>query len=215
MFKTKNLKAVFFDWDDTLVATKEAKFAEHKLVAKKYYDITLTDDDIKCHWGIAYDALVSALYQTENVPQAMEYIARHQKDFPKIIFPETAATLSKLQNSGILIGVVTAHSRDGVRDDICKARIANLIDYTQGQECSSVHKPNAAVFEPAFTWLKKRGIEKEEVLYVGDGLHDMQAATGFGLNFLGVETGFTSNSDFKKHGVDSVPHIGQLRLLFT
>jgi phosphoglycolate phosphatase len=187
MAHIQHLKAVLFDLDDTLVATKEAKFAEHKLVAKKYYGITLTDDDIKRHWGISYDALVSELYQTKDVPQAMARIAKHQQDFPKIIFPETIDALSALKKRGVLIGIVTAHSRDGTLGDIDRIGISNLIDYVQGQECSTTHKPNPSVFDPSHRWLQVRGIEKDQVLYVGDGLHDMKAAVGFGYNFVGVE----------------------------
>ena len=38
-------------------------------------------------------------------------------------------------------------------------------------------------------WLESEAIRPDEVIYVGDGLHDMKAALGAGFSFLGVETG--------------------------
>lgn len=45
------IKAVLFDHDNKLVATKEAKWAHHKFVAQKFYGRELLDDDILPHWG--------------------------------------------------------------------------------------------------------------------------------------------------------------------
>lgn len=57
-----HIKVVLFDHDDTLVGTISTKWAEHKFIAKKYYQKELTDDEIRLHWGkpLAQTGLVSA-----------------------------------------------------------------------------------------------------------------------------------------------------------
>ena len=52
-----NTKAIFFDHDDTLVGTYIAKSAQHKYVAKKWYNIELTDEKIRKHWGMPLNEL--------------------------------------------------------------------------------------------------------------------------------------------------------------
>jgi beta-phosphoglucomutase-like phosphatase (HAD superfamily) len=44
-------KAVLFDFDDTLVESRRMKWDHHKFAAKYFYNLDLTDDDIKEHWG--------------------------------------------------------------------------------------------------------------------------------------------------------------------
>lgn len=215
MASIQHLKAVLFDWDDTLTATHKAKFSEHKFIAQKYYGITLTDVDIKAHWGIAYDKLVCALYNTSDVDQAMAYIAKHEHDYPKMIFSDTIKILSMLREWNLLTGIVTAHSLTGVVGDMERLGVTSLVDYVQGYECSLVHKPDPGVFDPTQAWLREKGVERYEVLYVGDGLHDLHAARGHGYNFVGVQTGFVSETDFQSYGVKSVRHIGELLSLIS
>jgi phosphoglycolate phosphatase len=44
-------RAVVFDHDDTLVATIEAKWAQHKHVARTWYGKALSDEELREHWG--------------------------------------------------------------------------------------------------------------------------------------------------------------------
>jgi phosphoglycolate phosphatase len=91
-----NIKAVFFDHDDTLVATREAKFAHHKHVAKVFYGKELTDADILPHWGKPLTQLVCLLYGTDNIEEAMANNVLCWDDFPKILYPGTIPTLEYL-----------------------------------------------------------------------------------------------------------------------
>ena len=47
---------------------------------------------------------------------------------------------------------------------------------------------------------------------LGDGLRDMQAAIGSGLNFIGVETGMDSE-ELRLSGVKTYPTIGHINSL--
>ena len=84
------------------------------------------------------------------------------------------------------------------------------LDYTQTADDTTYHKPDPRVFEPATAWLAGKNIQPNEVLYVGDGLHDMKAALGAGFSFLGVQTGLVSAADFKAAGAKSIPGIADL-----
>ena len=208
---SENIKAVFFDHDDTLVGTIDAKWEHHKYVARTYYDKELTDDEIKPHWGKPLQELVCILYGTDDVEQAMAYNTATHEAFPKELFTATVPTLSHLHAAGKLIGIVTATSRFSFEHDLELHGVSQeVIDYTQTADDTSFHKPDPRVFEPAKVWLAERDVQPDEVLYIGDGLHDMKAAVTAGFNFLGVQTGLVTADDFARAEVLSIQSIAEL-----
>lgn len=207
----ENIRAVLFDFDDTMVNTIGSKWDQHKFIARKYYDKDLTDEEIALHWGKPLSQLVCLLYETDDAEQALANNARHMNEFPKEIFSETNATLQKLKMANKVIGIITATNRMNIEHDLESTGISlDLIDYIQTADETECHKPNPQVFDPAKKWLNEKGISEEEVLYVGDGIQDMQAAIGAGFDFIGVESGLIKAEQFANHGVDSVPGIANL-----
>lgn len=206
-----NIKAVFFDHDDTLVGTIDAKWEQHKHVARTFYDKELTDNEIREHWGKPLTELVCLLYSTDDVDQAMAHNTATHEGFPKELFTATIPTLRHIQAAGKLIGIITATTRFSFEHDLELHHIPkDLLDYTQTADDTPYHKPNPRVFEPAVTWLAEQHIRPDEVVYIGDGLHDMRAATGAGFNFLGVETGLVTAEEFLAEDAKSIPSIEYL-----
>lgn len=200
-----SIKAVVFDFDDTLVGTYEPIWRMHRHVAKKYYDIDLSDETILAHWGQPIDVLIRHYYQTDDSATGFKYILAEYSNFPKIKFEHTLPVLKILRESGKKIGIVTASHLSLIEPDFDIIGLTNdMVDYIQTADDTNVHKPDPAVFELLITWAKKQRINKDEILYVGDGLQDMKAATNAGLNFLGVTTGLVTKSRFKTNGVDSI-----------
>jgi phosphoglycolate phosphatase-like HAD superfamily hydrolase len=102
-------KAVLFDMDDTLVKSWETKWAHHKFIAKKYYDIELTDEKLGKHWGEPFSKLVASLYGTpESIEKMMERFVQHEPEYLKRAHQETAEALAELQKEEVILGVVTA-----------------------------------------------------------------------------------------------------------
>ncbi|HSW89009.1 MAG TPA: HAD-IA family hydrolase [Candidatus Saccharimonadales bacterium] len=205
------IKVVLFDHDDTLVRTIEAKWAEHKHIAKKYYGKDLTDDELHKHWGKPLSTMIGLLYGTDDLIQAMDYVKITQNDFPKKLHDDTLATLKHLKKASRKIGVITATTRHSFENDLKTLHIPeNLFDYTQTEDDTSFHKPDPRVFKPVLLWLKQEGIKPSEVVYVGDGLHDMKAALGAGFEFIGVSTGLVTQSTFKKNGATAILKLSDL-----
>ena len=74
----------------------------------------------------------------------------------------------------------------------------------QGADETEVHKPDPNVFMPILDKLKKQGIEKEDIVYVGDSLSDLKATTAAGIDFIAVTTGLYSQEDFKNNGAEVI-----------
>jgi HAD superfamily hydrolase (TIGR01549 family) len=207
----EHIRAVILDHDDTLVGTIGTKWAHHKHVARTHYGKELTDDEIKLHWGKPLGELVCLLYGTDNVEQAMANNTACHENFPKDLFAATIPMLRRLKAAKKLVGIVTATNRFSFEHDLALHQIPlELLDYTQTAEDTPYHKPNPRVFDPAIAWLGSRQVGPKEVVYIGDGLHDMNAALGAGFNFIGVETGLVTAEQFREVGAKSIPSIADL-----
>lgn len=206
-----NIKAVLFDHDDTLVATMERKWAQHKFIAKKHYGKTLTDEELKTHWGKPMRELLGILYDTQDIDGAMANVVICRDNFPKIIYKYSISVIEQLHLQGKLVGVVTATIEESFLHDLEYNNVQpSIFDYIQTSDHTKYHKPDPQVFEPTIKWLNEQEIAPNEVLYVGDGLMDMHAALGAGFHFIGVETGLTTKNQFAKHGVLSLPNLANL-----
>ncbi len=207
-----HIKLVLFDHDDTLVSTIPNKWKQHKFIAKKYYGIDLTDDELRTHWGMPFDKLVDGLYKTNDTDQAITYNVEWRHLYPKNLFDCTVPTLEGLKNSGKSLGIITATNRQNLAYDMLSLNIPlDLFSYTQTFDETDYHKPDPKVFEPVFYWAAKNNIKQNEIIYIGDGLIDMQAAMSAGLEFIGVQTGLYTSADFSRHGAKSVSNISDLR----
>ena len=105
-YLTPDIKAVFFDHDDTLVGTIEAKFAQHKHVAKTYYNKELTNDELILHWGKPLTDLLKILYGTQDTNKAFTHVLAVHQDFPKLLLADTIPTLQTLHERGLKLGLV-------------------------------------------------------------------------------------------------------------
>lgn len=195
-------KIVVFDFDDTLVESRIAKWSQHKHVAKKFYNIDLTEEELLKHWGKPFDLLISELYQHSDTLEKMhEAIFSTKGDFPKKVFKKSVSTINKLLENNIKVGVLSAMNKNFIGEDLINFGFpAKNFSIIQGADETKVHKPNPGVFIPLLKNLKKDGIKKEEIVYVGDSIDDFYAASKAGIDFIAVTTGLYSYSDFKKGG---------------
>jgi phosphoglycolate phosphatase-like HAD superfamily hydrolase len=197
------IKAVIFDFDDTLVESREIKWAHHRHVAKKFYDIDLKDETLHKHWGKPLYTLISELYQnSDSLENMYDALISTRHDFLKGPYKGSAETVEILINHGLKIGVLSATNKKYLIEDLI--RLGFLVDHLaviQGADETLVHKPDPDVFLPVLKKLKEEGIGKEDIVYVGDSLDDMQAAEGAGIGFIAVTTGLYSEEDFRNHGV--------------
>src|SRR3990167_3035233 len=97
----KKIKAVIFDFDDTLVESRVLIWAQHKFVAKKFYNIILSDEELRKHWGKPIDLLITTLYKNSDTLENMyKAIFSVREDFLKQAYAGAPEILNKLLNQG-------------------------------------------------------------------------------------------------------------------
>jgi phosphoglycolate phosphatase-like HAD superfamily hydrolase len=67
---------------------------------------------------------------------------------------------------------------------------------------NSVNKPHPEVFSTILKQLEMKGVKKNEILFVGDALVDLQAAKNAGVPFAAVTQGFLTSEDFVRQGLN-------------
>jgi HAD superfamily hydrolase (TIGR01549 family) len=196
------LSAILFDYDDTLVQTKESKFAALRAIAQRHYALQLSDEAIRAHWGVPYEQLFASLFGAVEADIA-RVIARYEAvndEFPIEPYPETLEVLRKLAGR-VAVGIVTSAGRAIVAKQLARIGVdPKELAVFQAADDTPLHKPDPRVFEPSLGLLATRGISRERVLYVGDSLRDFAAARGAGLAFCGVLRGTTTAAEFEAAG---------------
>jgi beta-phosphoglucomutase-like phosphatase (HAD superfamily) len=153
------IKAVVFDFDDTLVGTHIQIWNMHRHIAKKYYDIDLDDETILKHWGQPINVLARHFYQTDDPDQGVAYILAENSNFSKETFKHTISLLKKLRDMGKKTGIVTASHLSLIDTDFMTAGLSkDIVDYIQTADDTDVHKPDPAVFDPLLEWASKHGM---------------------------------------------------------
>lgn len=195
-------KAILFDYDDTLVQTKECKFAALRAVAERHYALALSDADIRRHWGVPYRELFSALFGAveADVARVIERYEAVNDEFPVEAHPETLEVL-RLLGQRVALGIVTSAGRSIAARQLARIGVrAEELAVFQTADDTPLHKPDPRVFAPALERLAARGIARADVWYVGDSLSDYQAAAGAGLEFHGVLRGTTTAAELRAAG---------------
>lgn len=104
--------------------------------------------------------------------------------------------LYRLKDKGYRTAIVTTKFHYRIEQILRKFGIEPLIDMIVGGEDVKIEKPNP---EGLFWTMKRLGLAKEEVLYVGDSLVDAKTAENAEAAFAAVLTGTTTRSDFEKY----------------
>ena len=205
-------RAVLFDYDDTLVKTRQCKFAAIQALALRHYGVSLAVAQIEQHWGIPYRQLFARLFQgldadTERV------IARYEAlndEFPIVAYEDAAETLEALLALGALVGVVTSAGEIVRRQMVMLGLPLERLALLQTASDTAHHKPDPRVFAPALQRLSGRGVTPAQTAYVGDSLNDYRAARDAGLRFIGVHGRTTEAGEFARAGVKSIATLSEL-----
>jgi FMN phosphatase YigB (HAD superfamily) len=181
-------KAIIFDYDDTLVKTKETKWDALKETGKRYYKLDISDATLHEFWGFPYISMLQGVFgNVDNIENIRDKYEKVTKEFPMLAHDNCVNVVSQLLKK-YKVGILTASSRNLVIDDLTVLGFPiNNFFYIQTSEDTNVHKPNPKVFKPMLNKLEVERIFKSEVLYIGDSMKDYQAATDAEIDFIAID----------------------------
>lgn len=108
-------------------------------------------------------------------------------------------------------GILTSSSEKRVGIELSELGLPRtLLVEVQTSEHTKVHKPNPLFFEPICKTLANIGVSRSEILYVGDAVGDYTAATGFGLQFIGMAHTEREKKVFSQKSIEYLEGFAQL-----
>ena len=222
MKQTLNVKAVFFDFDDTLQSRKGAyrlyceaflrryfpKIGEKERLQKLDEMEALVDGGYKDR-EVYFPELI-ALWGWENHPPLQELYDSFNLDFGKyiVLLPGAVDTLKELKRRGYLLGAVTngVSSLQNIKLDT--AGIRDLFDVVVVSGDIGVYKPDRRIFDEA---ARRLGLENRQVLFVGDHpVNDIDGALGAGMYAIRMNYGDFKGKGLGKATVAEIEHIDEV-----
>ena len=200
--KKMKYKAVVFDFDLTLADSTKGIYMCYKHTLKEFgYEIP-TDEAIFKTIGMTleqgFDQLTGSHDEERNFRMKQVYVKKADEVMVKntFFYENTLAILQVLNNAGIKTGIVSTKFRYRIEDSFKLQAGSVTVDEIVGGGDVNAHKPDP---EGLNLMIDRLGVDKEDVLYVGDSYIDAETAQNAGVDFGGVTTGSTSRETFEKY----------------
>lgn len=185
------VKAIFFDFDGTLVNTSPAIVSTMKDTLSALHLPVPDDDTIKQTIGLP---LVGALKSLTGFSEdaCEEAAAIYRKVFLKYepthigMFPEVHDTVRKLSSEGIRMAICTSRGRDSLSRIISSHGLGDCFETMTTASDNIAPKPAP---DMVLTLLARMGLKAEEVLVVGDTTFDILMGNGAGCRTIAVTYG--------------------------
>ncbi len=199
MNNTNTIKAIIFDFDDTLVLTRDEVISTFKRMIEEC-DLPEPEEDsflemctrplrwsIETFWPFADLAECEAVYRKLYRPQNVTLV------------PGMKKTLEKLREAGFELHILTSRNRSSLLLHLEQLGLRSFFTTLVGFDDIQHHKPDPRAFSGFLTKYKT-----EEIIYVGDSINDVQAAKLAGIYFVGVCTGSFPREGFEMEKADVV-----------
>jgi phosphoglycolate phosphatase-like HAD superfamily hydrolase len=190
---TTTVDAVLFDWDGTLMDTKETILRSYREASTEIYGEPYPTEHGELEQLIQLRAkesfLIVARGDEERAAQVGvrfgEAYARNQASATP--FDGIADALREIVALGVQVGVATSKARSRFESDAQRAGVRDLFAVTITGDDVTAAKPDP---EPVTRAIDELGLEPASCFYVGDGPNDVLAARAAGAVTVGVAWGF-------------------------
>lgn len=207
----KMIKHIFFDFNGTIIDDldlclellnkllrgqnkRELTKEEYKLVfkfpIKQYYIDAGIDFNIE-----SFDSL-SVKFINEYQPRSMTCG----------LFDGVVETVAKLRDMGIHTYILSASEQNNLLEQTNNYGITSLFEAVLG--ISNIQA--ASKVDIALKYMKDNSLNKDEVLFIGDTLHDYEVAKAMGVKCVLVSCGHQAESILKTANVDVIPTISHI-----
>lgn len=185
-------KAIFFDLDGTLTNPEEGILNSIQYAAD-YYNVATVREDLKKYIG---PPLVDTFKELIGEDKAEEAVEKYRERFAagggmyeNEIYPNVRQTLSALKDKGYILCTASSKPQIFVDKILEHFDIKKYFDFVGGASLDGKVSKKEDVIKLV---LQQTGIEKSQVLMVGDRKFDLEGARRMNMDAVGVLYGFGS-----------------------
>jgi HAD superfamily hydrolase (TIGR01549 family) len=200
------LRAVLFDWDGTLVDSAEKTFACYVKVFAAYgiaFDHDAFERTYSPDWYRTYEEIG---LPREVWPEADARWLACYATAPSVLLPGARETLERLDQAGLLQGLVSSGDGSRVRREIEEHALSPFFGAVVCGGETACRKPHP---EPLLLAISRLGVAAGATAYVGDSPEDVVMARAAGVVSVGVPGRFPN----RKALADSSPDVLALSLV--
>ncbi|MBU3064753.1 alpha/beta fold hydrolase [Nocardia sp. NEAU-G5] len=206
-------RAVLFDFDDTIAATTSRWPLLRRTAAR--FGADLDDDTIRAAWGLPFDELIRAIVPGTDREAFVRAYRQAMLEVKPISTIGAIQLITGLHRRGVRQLIISSGAHDLVMQDLRELGVAGYFDEVYAQENSPARKPDPRVLHGPIDMLRRQGIDRDDIVYIGDSVRDLRAAHGNGVAFVAVLTGAESREDFRAAGLPDelvAPDLSHVRL---
>ena len=200
-----NYSACIFDFDLTLADSSEGILICFRHTLAKFGYPVPDDKVIYDTIGIplidAFDLLTGIPDNPQRLAMRDEYIAKADDEMVKntFFYDGVVDGLKALRERGVKVGVCSSKMRFRIVESFEKKAGCMPVDVLIGLDDADIPKPDPSGLMKC---IEQLGVDKRDVLYVGDNHIDAETARNAEVDFAAVLTGSTTREEF-----ETFPHV--------
>jgi len=211
----QKIRMVVFDFDGVILNSVNPLFSHYDGLRRSLYKFERDfpkEDIFRKLWGMGTTDFLNRSF-AEKMRDIMYAIIHYEEEqlaqSPRYCSPAPTRAIDALRAGGIVTGILTNRSFDSLlkhtkqsgffadKFDIIVSIGDEQICFPKGRYAVTPHhKPDGRSFDPIIAHAASRGINKDEILFVGDAHADLCAARSAGIRFVGVLTGVLNKREY-------------------
>ena len=172
---------IIFDIDGTILDTEIAVLSSLQKLVFEELNKNLSFNELRFALGIPGEVTLNKLGITNILNCNVKWNRYLKEYFHHVkVFDGIKDTLIKLNEIGILTGIVTSKTKEEFLNDFVPFELNNYFKLVVCADDTERHKPNP---EPILKFIELSGVDKSKAIYIGDTKYDMDCAFGAGIDF--------------------------------
>lgn len=193
-------KAILFDFDGTIADSIPWIFEEINNHAKEYGFQPILPDQFEALRSSTLPELVKQFnISLFKLPFFIATMRREvKKDIDKMgLCKGMKELILTLKKRGLRMGVVSSSPRENI-ESFLKRHDLNIFEFIHSE--LNIFGKSAALEGV----MREHNMKKEETIYVGDEIRDIEACKAIGLDIISVTWGFNDEAGLRKHGANHI-----------
>jgi len=168
------------------------------------------DSVVIAHTAHEVALALAAVLGDRTADEVLVEVNRAATEVPQVAAVPLRPLLGTLGARGLMLGLATNDAEAPARAHLAAAGIDDLFDFIAGFDSGFGGKPQPGM---ALGFCAKVGLRPDQVLMVGDSVHDLVAGRDAGMGTVGVLTGVAEGADLMPHADVVLKDIGGLPAL--
>lgn len=184
-----NTKALLFDFDGTLLNTNDLIIQTFMHILEEKFPGQYSTQDCLKFIGPSLHETFNEITPGEAEGMITKYRTWNAAHHDELVtgYDSVVSTLEQLKAQGIRLAVVSTKNHAGLARGLRVLGAEHLFEFCIGSDDVTHVKPHP---EPILLALQKLGLEKEDVIMIGDNSHDIEGGKNAGVRTAGVAWSF-------------------------